>query len=161
MSFFNGLETILMPVEKKRAFTDGEVNLSMLDVQVVLGSGLVEITHVGSSYIMGEGKDLDIVALVKYPEYTRELLICKGYILSSNGSGDGDRFCCFRRDHVNLMITEDRSWYNNFVLSAEVCKALHLGGVNMTNKEYRIIVHRTIMDHEAAADAVRNSKGHA
>jgi hypothetical protein len=114
--------------------------------------------QVGSSYILGEGMDLDIVALIHRDvgiSRAEELLSSADYGVSSDGSGavEDDKFRCFRKGDVNVMLTADEDWFWNFVKSAEVCKALKL-----TEKWQRIAVHRVLMDDEDADLAVRTAQ---
>lgn len=54
-----------------------------------------------------------------------------------------------RRGNLNLMVTHDRRWYEDYLLAMEVCKVLRL-----EHKDDRIAVCRVVRD-KLSADAVR------
>lgn len=137
-------------------FSQPYVASAIARLEDALGSSFVAAAHVGSSYILGYGADLDIVVQVQCQmDHAHACLSLKDYVRSQTGSGDpdDDLFQCFRFGDVNVMLTTDEEWYDLFVKSAEVCKALRL-----TEKWQRIAVHRVLMDDEDADVAVRRAK---
>jgi len=94
---------------------------------------------------------------VKDLEYSKDLLVDAGYTLSSNGSGSGDEFCCFRKGDVNVMITESQLWYEEFVKAAWACRVVTLQGFQL-DKAGRIAIHRVIMNGESPEVAIETAR---
>lgn len=160
MSFFDGfLYPNAAPATTKpvKVFSKNEVALERLNLLIALKSSIEDSAHVGSSFINGKGVDLDLVVKVKDAQHAQDLLMDAGYILSSTGSGSGDKFCCFRKGDVNVMITESQDWYELFVKAALVCRAVTLQGIQLS-KEGRIAVHRVLMDGESPEEATKKAQ---
>lgn len=140
-----------------KVFTETQVDDAASDISAALNEMFVRCDHVGSSYIVGEGADLDLVVLVT-PGYLDEACIKlrdAGYAFTGaeDCSGAEDEFRTFRKGDVNVMLSDEDKWYDAFLTAAEVCKALQL-----REKWQRIAVHRVIMDNEDAETAVRAAK---
>lgn len=143
-------------------FSAEEVVIAEAEIMAALGRLYLRSAQVGSSYIVGHGKDLDIVVLVcgtedEVPVHYQagRRLVKAGYQSSSDGSGEGeDDFNCYRKGSVNVMLTARSHWFQNFLMASEVCKALRL-----TEKWQRVAVHRVIMDDEDAETATAFAKG--
>lgn len=151
------LPVCVPPVKPVRIFSKNEVVLARVDLAIALKTSVEKIEHVGSSFINGEGVDLDLVAKVKDLHYSQDLLEAAGYKLSTSGSGSGDEFCCFRKGDVNVMITESQSWYDEFVKAAWACRVVTLQGFQL-DKDGRIAIHRIIMDSESPEVAIKNAR---
>lgn len=103
----------------------------------------VKCALVGSTYILGEGNDIDIMWLVSdYTEATR-LLIKEGYVYDKDY--EDDRFASLRKDDVNIIVTAETDRYNNTLVACEVCKYLKVAA-----RDDRIAVHRIIRDGKQA-----------
>lgn len=104
---------------------------------------------VGSTYILGKGKDIDYLFLVPDLYDTQERLKGRNWAdgLSLEYDGLGNFFSA-RRGEINLLFVEDSDFYDKWLTSAEVCKALKL-----ESRTDRVIVHRIIMDDMTAEKA--------
>lgn len=160
MSFYHDLTTPATLTPKKRTFTSEQVTDAIAKVRAVIGWTCKGTKQVGSSYILGEGLDLDIVVHVSSLPLARGLLQDAGYNYSSEEYPDIDEetFNCFRKGYVNVMLTEDSDWYWNFIRSADICRAMHLLGLGIDKKAARIAVHRVLMDEESPEEAVKYAK---
>lgn len=109
--------------------------------------------HVGSSYIAGRGKDLDLVLWVMDLDFNkaRECVYAAGFEYTGQDSGTEDDFDTYQRGDVNLMLARTHEWAQEFATAAEVCKYLHnTGALRIDDKEGRIKIHRIIMNGEDA-----------
>ncbi len=136
-------------------FTTGDVGFVQHALRSALGAEYINSSHVGSSYTVGRGMDLDIVVHVKDTDEACCALDDAGYECNSKDYEDStDTFKCLRNGLVNVMLVSDAEWYDKFVLAAEVCKTLQL-----QEKWERIAVHRVIMDGEDAHTAKSTAQG--
>lgn len=108
-----------------------------------------DFAHVGSSYICGEGEDIDIVMYL--PKGTAWLVPVTsiGYQFTGRCSGEEDEFQTFRKGPINLMVTDSREFIRDFANAAEVCKYLHKE-YGFGDKQTRIRIHRILMNGEDA-----------
>lgn len=107
----------------------------------------IEASLVGSTYILGEGNDVDIMWLVSdYQEATR-LLIKDGYEYDKDY--EDDRFASLRKGEVNVIVTAEEERYRNTLIAAEVCKYL-----KVAERDDRIAVHRIIRDGKTAENCM-------
>lgn len=107
----------------------------------------MEASLVGSTYILGEGNDVDIMWLVSdYQEATR-LLIKDGYEYDKDY--EDDRFASLRKGEVNVIVTAEGLRYRNTLIAAEVCKYL-----KVWERDDRIAVHRIIRDGKTAENCM-------
>lgn len=108
--------------------------------------------HVGSSYITGDGADLDLVVLVKIKGSTEhDQLIKAGFRWTGRDEYDDDQFATFRQDHINVMLTDSREFFAKFQEAAEVCKFLHQQ-YGFGDKTTRIAIHRILMNEESVSE---------
>lgn len=118
---------------------------------------------VGSTYINGEGSDIDVVVLLpKMDGDTVEYSMHGWTYGGSNQPGDPERWASFKT-HIkgkewNLILTSDEEYAISWVRAAEACKALRLLGFKMT-KRARVAVHAVIMDEADAEDEVKRVCG--
>lgn len=49
-------------------------------------------------------------------------------------------FTCYRKDNINLIVTDDYEWYNKWVLATKVAKAL-----NLRNKADRVVLFKAFL----------------
>lgn len=108
---------------------------------------------VGSTYILGEGQDMDFAVLVSCIADGMEALDLAGYKYTGGCSGEEDDFFTLRKGDVNVILTADEDFFDNFMSASEICKALQL-----TSKWQRVAVHRIIMNDEDAETAVSVAK---
>lgn len=139
-------------------FSPEQIADSKLGVVAAIGRDwVVEIAQVGSTYISGEGNDLDLVVLCSCVGRTSGEILSDlaehGYRDTGDSSGVDDEFITFRKADVNLMVTFDPSFMAEFQVACEVCKYVHklfgMGAAKMA-KEDRIKIHRIIMNGEGA-----------
>lgn len=55
----------------------------------------------------------------------------------------GEGFYCYRKGHLNLIVTEDRTFYNNFVKATILAKKM-----NLLEKEQRIALFKYVLYEE-------------
>lgn len=121
---------------------------------------IMDWAHVGSSYALGEGNDIDIVIYTAMRETTEFTMRSTGWVVTQDGfegsGGDAGEFTAFRKDEFNAMVTNDLKFFESFVVAAEATKALKL-----TNRIDRVILHRVLMHQESAEEAQDYAKLHA
>lgn len=141
-------------------FTPEQIAAAKLDVIACLGQRVViDIAHVGSTYISGEGSDLDLVVYIRAQVIRQSDAVFElyewGYIKTGHGSGEDDEFTTLRKGDVNLMVTSDRDFMVGFEQAAEVCKYVtqELAPFfphGVLTKAQRIKIHRILMNGEEA-----------
>ena len=126
------------------------------------GSGLAHHLHayswalVGSTYIVGEGKDVDFLFYVPDLNEAAAFLHRKGCEAESEKYDDINQFMSFRTRHsdigeVNILVTADPDFFYGFKQAAEVCKYLHGAGVtHMQSRAHRVKVHAIVRDGASA-----------
>lgn len=105
---------------------------------------------VGSTYILGKGKDIDYLVQVPILNLAYKLFGDMGYktesdekyndLLEDEGTPQ-DSFISFRKNDINLIVVANDYIYNSFVLSAKVCRH-----VKAEDKQMRIDLHQLIMN---------------
>lgn len=122
----------------------------------------VQVELVGTMFTHGEGNDYDYVVFVPNANDDKAEFDDHGYKATDDPSGEEDQFATFRRDDVNIMLTEDPEFFKSFKMAAEVTK--YVNGLLLSadpsdlrdgllaglNKEQRIRIHRIIMNGEKA-----------
>lgn len=105
--------------------------------------GALSVALVGSTYIVGEGKDIDLLAFAEDRDAIETALQVRGYVREGGESYNPqeDEFVSMRKDEFNVILTSDREFFASWVQAAEVCKYLKLA-----DKEQRVMVHRIIVD---------------
>lgn len=106
---------------------------------------------VGSLYIIGEGNDIDIIALVSDKTEARCAARVNGFRYTGEDSGEEDDFDTFRKGDINLMITENSEFHANFLQASEVCRFL-FEQCGISDRATRVAVHRIIMHEESVED---------
>jgi hypothetical protein len=112
------------------------------------------IELVGSTYIHGQGNDIDILVLLDSAAPTClsvASLILPGWIYGGSTPKSGDGWCSWKQGDINLLVTADQTYFNAWVTAAEVCRYLALRGVKL-EKPDRIAVHAIIMDDKDCGD---------
>lgn len=114
-------------------------------VSRITALGALRQTLVGSTYALGAGKDIDILAEVPNQEGFAGLLTQEGWTREGlEGYPVGDFISC-RKGEVNVLLVADRNYYDRFALAAEVCKVLHL-----QSRDDRVKVHKVVRDRKSA-----------
>lgn len=105
--------------------------------------GYIKHQLVGSTYILGEGKDKDMLILVENAVAARSWFIQQGWVCESDTSSkyDNAKFYSLRKDKNNALLVADEDYYNRFITAAEVCKYLKL-----ESREARVAVHGIVRD---------------
>lgn len=109
---------------------------------------VVDAALIGSQYIQGVGNDVDVLVLVYARNQAVTVLEHAGYAIEGEPSsgGPGDEFESLRRGEVNVLVTEDRAFYEKWIRAAEVCKYVH-GRYGHCHKDDRVKIHQLIMDN--------------
>ena len=110
------------------------------------------IELVGSTYIYGEGNDIDILILLDSTGGSIEELRLPGWEYGGSTPKSGDKWCSWKQGHINLLVTGDETYFNAWVTAAEVCKYLFLKRSIVLDKPERIAVHAIIMDDKDCGD---------
>lgn len=82
----------------------------------------------------------DMPGIVAYLEGNRGWTDCKiEYEANGIEVHSDEPFCSYRQDELNLIITDDYSWFQRFMTATELCRML-----NVMNKEHRIILFTVV-----------------
>lgn len=120
----------------------------------------VGIYQTGSSVICNPpvlDTDIDYIICERIVEFSLEYQIHPSLhkFLTSNGFEQScedkeeydmgsEGFICYRKDNINLIVTDDYEWYNKWVLATKVAKAL-----NLRNKADRVMLFKAFLYEEA------------
>ena len=113
------------------------------------------IELVGSTYIYGGGNDIDILVLLD-----RAIPLCPdvdalrlpGWEYGGSTPKSGDKWCSWKQGIINILVTADQTYFNDWVTAAEVCKYLFLKRGIVLDKPERIAVHEIIMVDKDCGD---------
>ena len=105
------------------------------------------IYQTGSSIICNppvENTDIDfIICTFDYYKLDR-YLVTHGFKQTSQNEKEYDlpseKFTCYRKNNINLIVTEDIDWYKKWVFATKVAKKL-----NLLKKEDRITLFKAIL----------------
>lgn len=105
---------------------------------------------VGSQYIVGEGRDCDIVVLVDYRDDFAYELLDGDYKAEDHQRfyeqlEDSSDFLSIRHGPINLLVTNCGQFFDNFKLAAEVCKAARIA-----DRPTRVKIHKIVLYGEDA-----------
>lgn len=115
----------------------------------------VNITRVGSRVTVNPppmDTDDDYLILTAFYQDTANWLLDNGWELGGSRdpqwnvesvNGVQGIWNSFRKDDINLIVTNSNEFYSKFRLAAAVCRRL-----NLASKQDRIIIHRAIMNGE-------------
>lgn len=99
---------------------------------------------IGSCYIFGEGKDVDILVEVSDIEEWHHVLSDEGWDMA-DGYENIDGWFAARKGDLNLLVCEDEEHYCNMLGAAWVCRALYLNGqLTPQDKDTRVLIHRAL-----------------
>ena len=104
---------------------------------------------IGSTYILGKGKDRDTLVLVENAVAARSALIEEGWHCESDTAEQYNDalFYSLRLGEKNALITADEAYYDRFIAAAEVCKYLAQEGAELVNhREHRVMIHKIVRD---------------
>jgi hypothetical protein len=101
---------------------------------------------VGSTYALGQGKDLDVLILTDDMDRFCNELAFEDFTLEGNAYA-ADGFRSMRKGDVNALVTQDRGFFDRTVLAAEVTKVLRV-----QTREDRIKVYRVIREGKKAEE---------
>ena len=110
------------------------------------------IELVGSTYIYGGGNDIDILVLLDNTDGSVDELRLPGWEYGGSTPKSGDKWCSWKRWDINLLVTADQTYFNDWITAAEVCKYLFLKRGIVLDKPDRISVHAIIMDDKDCKD---------
>lgn len=103
---------------------------------------------VGSTYIQGEGSDIDCLFL-----WEKVDVQCIGFpgwdYGGSIGEGNESNWGSWKKGNINLLVTSSKESYNAWLTSAEVCRFLSLRKIGLTRDE-RVAIHNIVMDDSTA-----------
>lgn len=100
-----------------------------------------EITHAGSTAILGAGADVDFYVLTHDLETSHSWVLSEGWIDSGNGYAED--FRSVRKGEVNLILFADERMYYERVAAMRIARWLHAGGLlGMSDKELRVSMHQ-------------------
>lgn len=109
-----------------------------------------EYQMIGSTYTLGQGRDIDFAVLVddqsyfhKQPEW-----LVGDWEREGADHYEGNIFVSYRQGDINIIVMEDLDVYTRFMTAMEVCKVLKL----QTRRE-RVLVCRIVRDGMDAAQA--------
>lgn len=119
----------------------------MLEITALMNNSHVESVCPTGSYFMCmppiKDTDIDYALLPKEGEYYEaiETFRAWGFTLSSQGeveyNFETDRFNCMRMGRINLIIIEERDFFDKWVIASALSTKL-----NLTSKEQRITLFR-------------------
>lgn len=117
--------------------------------------GGIRRSLVGSSYILGSGKDVDMLILVRdMSEAGRYLHAAEWVAESEKYDLSKNKFMSYRNYEDNCLITSDDEFFWLFCTAAEVCRYLAEKGVEQVkDRAVRVAIHAIIRD-ECAWDEV-------
>lgn len=115
---------------------------------------------IGSTYI-ADKETADVDVLLTVPLNPNELSF-DGWEYGGSTPKCGDAWCSWRRTvegvDVNLLICERGEYIERWLTSAEVCRYLHLQGINLRTCNVHA-VHSIIMDDRCATDELGRNYG--
>lgn len=107
---------------------------------------------IGSTYILGNGKDRDTLVLVENAVAARAALMAEGWHCESDTSEQYNDalFYSLRLGEKNALITADDEYFDRFVTAAEVCKYIFQCDPSpqsvVRDRSFRVMVHKIVRD---------------
>jgi hypothetical protein len=114
--------------------------------------GVLQSVIVGSAAYLPTANDVDFLLLIggsESPTDYVERLEADGWEQCGEYEGDESIWNATRLGNLNLLVTNNRQFYDGFKRALEVCKALRL-----TSRDDRVAVHQIVRDGLTAADVV-------
>lgn len=127
---------------------------------------------VGSTYI-SDKEDSDVDIIVYVDQNPSEVVMTDWSYGGSHGEGNTDMWeswkrIVFQSEHkvegvgpvvVNAILTNNKEYFNSWMVGAEVCRFLHLRGIHVPTSAVHG-VHGIIMDNTTAEEELDNRKGY-
>lgn len=105
------------------------------------------IYQTGSSVICDppvEDTDIDFIICTEKEDKLYKFLMDNDFKLSNASEEEYDLesegFSCYRKGNINLIVTENKQWYDKWVLATKVAKKL-----NLLKKDNRITLFKAIL----------------
>ena len=114
--------------------------------------GAIDFALVGSAAYRRKPNDVDFVVLLapglKLGEFALAMYD-SGWSISNEYKlrNGGDCWTSVRRGKLNLILTDNRKFFDGYVLSTEVCKVLRLA-----KRDDRVAVHEVVRDRRLASE---------
>lgn len=100
---------------------------------------------VGSAAVVGGGRDVDVLVLVREQGPFCGLLQDLGATFCSTNQYLNDSFTAMRRGNINFLVVDTRVEYDKWVIATEVCKWLSVKYMSC-DRDTRVCIHRAIVD---------------
>lgn len=128
---------------------DSPITIKNKTLGELISAGVIPLRGqiVGSVYITGKGKDLDILVLVGDLGKVVARAQKAGFVPDVSCVYDDAYFVSMRKGPVNVILTDDSVYYEDFVTAAQVCRLL-----NVRDKNLRVVVHNLVRDRIAPID---------
>jgi hypothetical protein len=141
-----------MNFEEKKAFAVEFTKATLDDHKIPF----LRVEVVGSAYIHEkETSDIDVLAHIDLECTEKDIynLVFNGWEYGgSAGEGDDSIWGSWKKTimnvEVNMLLTTDKEFFNNWLTSAEVCKYLHRRGILKDDRSDRIAIHQIIMEDQ-------------
>ena len=99
----------------------------------------------GSTYINGEGNDVDVIILLPKGHLTFGMLDDAEWRHLGKESYDSwGMFDSYRKGELNLILTDDPVYYHSWEIARAVCRGLSRYGLN--TRDARVFVHSVVCD---------------
>ena len=105
----------------------------------------VNAEMIGSLAIVGEGKDCDVLVFVNTLDGAKAAAFAKGFHLSGLegvASGSADGWCSMVREGLNLILTDELSFYHAQIQSCRTLRFLHERGILPEGRDFRVALHQ-------------------
>jgi hypothetical protein len=113
------------------------------------GSGVISSAPVGSRVTCSPAPtdtDEDHLVWVAILQRADEILVAAGWVFGGNETSGGNDFVSWRKDDVNLIVTDDMEFYGKFMLASNLAKRF-----NLLDKADRIALFQGVMyGHETS-----------
>ena len=96
------------------------------------------VTDTGIDYVIYTNEEVKLDTFLKCEGFTKSCEDAEEYDLGEEG------FTCYRRENINLIIINERSWYSKWVLATKVARKL-----NLKVKADRVMLFKAILYDEA------------
>jgi hypothetical protein len=98
---------------------------------------------VGSCYINGEGKDVDIIILPADAGRITQVLRELDFAEDDGEQYNNDNFASFKKGDVNILVAFSFDYYNSFIRACEVCRLISNGALP---KAHRVAIHSIVCE---------------
>lgn len=99
----------------------------------------------GSTYITGEGNDIDVIVLSGASITAVHNVLEDMWELCGEESYESQgMFVAYRVGYVNVIIVDDKVYYDNWISARDVCVYLHARG--LSDRATRVAIHQIVVD---------------